>query len=134
MIEVRPAPPEHYGWIAERAGLVAGPQFRALEAVAGERILGMVGYDGWTPNSCTMHVAIEEPIAVRRLLARAFDVPLQLDQPRRVALAAVLSNNEKSLRFTEHLGFERVAELRDAWEPGVHLVLFRMALPRKRGV
>src|SRR5437899_3234086 len=61
VIEVRDAPRESYPWIAKRAGIVIDSGFRALEAVEGPRILGMVGYDGWMPNSCAMHVAIEEP-------------------------------------------------------------------------
>lgn len=125
MIEVRAAPPEHYQWIAARASLILGPHFRALEALDGQgNILGMVGYDGWTPNSCSMHVAIENPIAVRRLLARAFTTPFRLG--RNVLLASVLSTNEKSLKFAKHLGFRQKARIQDGWSDGVDLLILEL--------
>lgn len=89
----------------------------------------MVGYDGWTPNACSMHVAIEDPIAVRRLIKPAFGIVFD-EKPKGlglgVALASVLSTNTQSLRFTKHLGFKRVAMLRDAWRPGVHMIFFEL--------
>ena len=125
MIEVRAAPPEHYSWIADRAALIVSPAFRALEALDAEgNILGMVGYDGWTPNSCCMHVALESQIATRRLLTRAFTVPFRLG--RNVLLASVLSTNTKSLKFVKHLGFKVKARIQDGWSKGVDLVLFEM--------
>jgi len=126
VIEVVPAGSDDLKWIAEKAHVTIGPTFFAIKAVRDGQIVGMVGYDAWTPNSCTMHVAIEHPIAVRRLKPKAFDIPRCLG--RRVALAGVLSNNDRSLRFTQHLGFQRIAQLDDAWQPGVHIVLFRKEL------
>lgn len=129
MIEVREAPREHYGWIAQRAALTPGETFKALEALEGDRILGMVGYDGWTPNSCSMHVAIDDWRAVRRLLRPAFG--LVFDAPPKglgkgVVLGSVLSTNSKALVFDRKLGFRQVARLRDAWQRGVDLILFEM--------
>lgn len=129
MIEVRAAPPEHYGWIEQKANLIISAGFRALEAVDGHRILAMVGYDGWTPNACSMHVAIEEPIAARRLLRPAFG--LVFDAPPRglgkgVALGSVLSTNEKAMRLDLRLGFRQVARLKDAWATGVDLIILEM--------
>jgi RimJ/RimL family protein N-acetyltransferase len=125
VIEVRPAPAEHYAWIASRAGLVAGSEFRAIEAVAGDRILAMVGYDGWTPNSCIMHVAIDEPIAIRRLIGPTFQLPFERLN-RGVVLASILSTNGPSLKFVRRLGFEKLGAIRDGYAVGVDLVVFQM--------
>lgn len=126
MIEVRAAPPEHYGWIASRAQLIVGSAFRAIEAVdANGNIIGMVGYDGWTPNSCAMHVAIEKPIAVRRLVRPAFGIPF-LELKKHVVLGTVLTTNEAALKLDLHLGFTKLTTIRDGWKEGVGIHLLEM--------
>lgn len=127
MIVVREAPPDHYAWIVERAGLMATPGFKAIEAIEERdgRILGMVAYDGWTPNACSMHVAIEEPIAVRRLVRPAFRIPF-VELKKQVVIGMVLSTNLKALKLDEHLGFTIRGRIPDAWAPGVDLILLSM--------
>jgi hypothetical protein len=125
VIRVQAAPPEHYPWIAERAKLTIGPSFRAIEAVDGDRILGMVGYDAWMPNSVAMHVAIDEPIAVRHLLKPAFGLPF-LHYGKGVIVGTVLSTNEKALAFDKNLGFREVGRITDGWAVGVDLVFLEM--------
>lgn len=98
----------------------------AIGAYAADgRILGMVGYDGWTPNSCCMHVAIDSPIAIRRLRRPAFGIPFR-ELNKGLVLASVLSTNKESLWFVDRLGFKRVARIKDGYEPGVHVMLFEM--------
>lgn len=122
---VRPAPAEHLQWLAIRAHLAVTPQLRAIEAVDGDRILGMVGYDGWMPNACAIHVAVESPIALRRLIRPGFGIPF-VEAKLGVVLAWVLGTNEKSLRLTRRLGFREKMRLRDGWDRGVDLVMFEM--------
>ncbi|MEY2667677.1 MAG: hypothetical protein RJA59_315, partial [Pseudomonadota bacterium] len=73
---LRVAPPEHYRWIAARAKLNIGNGFMAYEVVsngtAPEKILGMVGFDGWFGNSVSMHVAVDDPRVLRRFLKPCF--------------------------------------------------------------
>jgi hypothetical protein len=123
---IRAAPPEHYPWLAERAGLVCGPAFRAIEAVdeAG-RIHGMVGYDGWTENMVCVHIALEHPAALRHLLKPGFGIPF-LELGRGVLVAQVLSTNERSLRLMTRLGFTYLSRVRDGKAKGVDLCLFEM--------
>jgi RimJ/RimL family protein N-acetyltransferase len=125
VIEVRDAPAWHYDWIAERANLTIGPQFRAIEALHKGTIVGMVGYDGWTKNSCCMHVAIDNPIAVRRLVKPAFEKPfVQLGLG--LVLGSVLSTNQKALEFDLNLGFKLRLTIRDGWEKGVDMYILEM--------
>lgn len=125
-MNVYTAPPEHYPWIAKRAQLVIGPGFSALEAVddAG-RIHAMVGYDGWCPGSVSMHVAMDNPAAMRSLIKPAFAIPfVQIEIP--IVKGMVLSDNPRALALDLHLGFKEVARLRDWWAPGIDVILLEM--------
>jgi RimJ/RimL family protein N-acetyltransferase len=123
---VRDAPPEHLGWIAERACVSIHPAFRAIEAVdAAGKIHGMVGFDGWFGNTVSLHIALENPAALRSLLRDAFRIAFDVAQ-RGVALCCVVATNRKSLRLVQHLGFRFAYSIRDGWAPGVDMVWFEM--------
>lgn len=123
---VRVAPPDHYGWIAERAHLTIGPTLQALEAVNAEgRIVGMVAYDSPTPNSVYMHVALDHPAAARHLIIPAFKGAF-VGLDKKIVYGTVLSNNTRALALDLHLGFREVARLRDAWSPGVDVIFLEM--------
>lgn len=123
---VRTAPPEHYPWIAERAKLVCGPAFVAIEAMdESGRIHGMLGMDGFLPNSASMSIALDNPAVLRRLLGPAFSW-LFITTGRKLATCAVLSTNTRSLELVRHVGFREVFRGRNWWEPEVDLVLFEM--------
>jgi RimJ/RimL family protein N-acetyltransferase len=123
---VRAAPKEHYTWLTDRAGLVASSEFRAIEAVDGDgRIAGMVGYDSWTPNGVFMSVALDNPIYARTLLPHAFQYPF-VEAGREVAVVLVRSDNERSRRLVQHLGFKWAYIIKDGWAKDIHLFLYEM--------
>jgi RimJ/RimL family protein N-acetyltransferase len=113
-------------WLASRAGLSVHPSLEAIKATdTTGRIVGMVGFDGWTPGSVSFHVAVEYPAALRRLIRPAFNLAF-VQLKRQVVLATVLSTNKRSLHLVEHLGFRRVCEIKDGWDVGAHLVIHEM--------
>jgi RimJ/RimL family protein N-acetyltransferase len=133
---IQAAHPSHHPWIAERAKLELHPGFMAIEAVDDSgRIVGMVGFDGWLPQAVCLHIAIEEPIALRKLLPAAFGVAFE-PPPRGfgkvAAIATVLSTNEKSLRLVGRVGFEKLYAGRDWSGPGVDFCVFEMRRERCR--
>jgi hypothetical protein len=120
------APQEHYWWIAQRAQVNPGPQFRAYEAVDEHgHILAMVGYDGWFSGAVNVHVALAYPAALRHVLRPGFGIPF-VELGFRLVLCQVLSTNWASLRLVNHLGFKEVFRGREWWAPGVDLVFFEM--------
>ncbi len=124
------APREHLAWIAERAHIDVFPWTRALEAVSDDgRILAMVACDGWSKNSCQMHVALEPGVEGMRagvsLIRPAFlfvFVILGLG----VAVGTLRSDNVKALALNRHLGFREVFRGKDWHEPGVDQVWMEM--------
>lgn len=122
---VRSAHPDHYAWIARRTRLNIGPGFHALEAVRGDKIIGMVGFDGWTATSVAMHVAVDEPHVIRRLLRPSFGLAFY-EYGKEVVIAQVLGTNVRSLRLVKGLGFREVFRGTDWVDHGVDMVLLEM--------
>lgn len=122
---VRQMDPDRFGWIAERARLVIGPGFRAIEAVDGDRTVGAVAFDGWTPNSVSMHIALDSPIALRGLVRKGFGIAFRQCK-KEIATCLVLSSNVRSRRLVEHLGFREVFRGRNYWTKGVDMLLYEM--------
>ena len=117
--------PEDLAWLASRAGLTVGPQLRGVKAVQDGRIVAMLGFDGWTPAACSVHVAVEHPAALRHVLRLGFSIPF-VEMGKHVVIAAVLSTNKRSLNLVRHLGFRESGRIRNGWAVGVNLHLFEM--------
>lgn len=128
---VRPAPIDHLPWLAERAGLVLSPRLGAIEAIGADgRIHGMVGFDGFTVSSCMVHVALDNPAALRCLKNVAFRTMFLPTSENglglSVARAVVRGDNERSMHLVSHLGFRLAYRSVDGWDRGVDLVLYEM--------
>lgn len=127
MLTVRHMTSDRIPWLASRAKLEVHPGLLALEAVDGEgRTVGAVGFDGWMPGAVCLHVALDQPIALRRLLPVALGTVFQPPPAglgKAAALATILSTNERSLDLVRHLGFREVYRGRDWSGPGVDFVV-----------
>lgn len=123
---VRAAPPEHFQYLVERAGVAPTPYFKAIEAVDEKgTVHGMFGYDGWTPNAVVMHVALDNPATLRHLIYPAFQYPfVQLGLG--VALCAIRGDNARSLRLTERVGFTRAYTIKNCFGGGVDQMIYEL--------
>lgn len=127
---LRAAPDNHLPWLVNRVGIAPPSDLRAIEALDnGGRILGMVGFCDWKPNSVQLHFALASPLVVRSLARAAAEYAF--GQARlEVALAYVSANNMKSRRLVEWLGFREAFRIPDGWARGVDLLLFEQ---RRKG-
>lgn len=126
MISVVAAPPLHFAWLYQRTGHLLSGSSKAIEAVDDEgRILGMVGYDDWTPNSVRMHVACDSPRAGLALVRRAFAYPFE-QVGVSIALGVVASSNAQCMEVARSLGFVEVHRVKGGWSEGADLVFFRI--------
>jgi RimJ/RimL family protein N-acetyltransferase len=125
----------HLPWLRGKTSVELSEGFRAIEALDSRRpffcfacnrehgsIVGMVGYNGWTQNSCAMHVAVEHPGVVRALLRPAFDYAFN-HKKLKLVLGITPGDNSTALRFNRHLGFSEVHRVKDGWGDGIDLVV-----------
>lgn len=119
------APPD-LPWIETRAGCCLTSRAKGMKAVdAAGCIRGMVAYDDFTPNSCVVHQAADTPIAWRRLIPACFIYPFE-QLGLALVVGTVPANNERALRMTRRLGFREAHRLKDAWAPGVDMVMHEL--------
>ena len=86
-------------------------------------LVAVVGYCGFLPKSCVMHVAaIDDNWISKDLLWAVFDYPFN-KLGVSVILATVSSNNEEALKLDRHLGFVDKAYIQDAHIDGDLVIL-----------
>lgn len=124
-MSVRAATPEEFAFLTERTGYVPGGGFRAIVQDVGGRVVGLVGFDGWTPAAVWMHVATEAPGACRGLLRESFRYAFE-QAGRSLALGMVRASNLRSLRLVGRLGFRESGRIRGGWDVGEDVVLLEM--------
>lgn len=82
--------------------------------------------DTWTPNSCNLHIYIENPLVLRRgFLEEVFWFIFERNR-RKMVWGFTPSDNEKALKFIEHVGMEEQYRMVDAHADGVDYVVTRM--------
>jgi hypothetical protein len=130
------APPQALPWLWARVGCSYTAEFRAIMAVRDSAdlenlraadIAGMIGYDLWTENAVVMHIALDNPAAFRSLIVPAFEYPF-IQGKKGIALATVRSDNQRSMRLCERVGFRETHRIKDGMEQGVDAVLYEMRL------
>lgn len=121
-----PANPAMVPWLTSRAQSNASPDMKAIACIDHTgKIHGMAGFDGWTPNSVVVTIALDTPIAFKRLVWAIFDFAF-VQARRGVVLATVKGSNERSLRLCAHVGLREVYRVRDGIAVGDDLVIMEM--------
>jgi RimJ/RimL family protein N-acetyltransferase len=124
-MRVRASTPDEARWLTERTGYQPGGDFRGIVAESGGAIRGLVGFDRWTPNAVSMHVAVDSPAGCRGLLRAAFGYAF-LETGRTLVRGEVRASNVRALALDKHLGFREVYRVEGGWAPGEDLILLEM--------
>lgn len=99
---------------------------------------GIVAYDdkgkicaaflacGFSHDGCEVHLAIDNPMAIRRGFLHECLGYIFNTRSRKRAFGLVPSDNAKALKFNRHIGFSEVARIPDGYATGVDYVVMRM--------
>ena len=75
------------------------------------KLIAVVGYNGFLPNSCQIHVASTDVYWLNKdLLFAIFDYPFNKLKVKAI-IAPICKDNVKSLNLCRKLGFENVADI-----------------------
>jgi hypothetical protein len=118
--------PSDYEEFTSNCGYHPGPQFGGIVAWSwdGQRnvIMGMVGFDSWTPTSVMAHWWIRHPRCILPLWSEATSYLAM--HGRRKVIGSTPGDNVRALRMIfNKLGFIEVARIKDAWADGVDIVI-----------
>jgi RimJ/RimL family protein N-acetyltransferase len=126
------AQPNDFAWLVERTQCAPTAGFRAIKAVdESGRIRGMVGYDGWTENAVTCHMAVDTPVAWRALVPAVFEYPFE-QLGRGIMLGVIPAHNVRSWHLAGRFGFELTHRVRDGWAKDDDLLILELRRERCR--
>lgn len=115
-----------WGFLNSRIGTPWSEDFRAIGAVRGDCLKGVIGYNGMVGRVCMMHSAIDDPSVVDRTFLRAiFSYPFEQLGMTDV-LATVDESNSRAREIDERLGFKEMNRLEGSAMDGGDLLILRM--------
>jgi len=98
-------------WLSDKGNFRYPKETLCIGQFKNEKLIAVVGYNNFTPNSCQIHVASTDIYWLTRgLLDAVFDYPFNKLKVK-VILAPISKNNVKSLNLCRKLGFEQVADI-----------------------
>lgn len=107
----------------EKTSYVPTYQFNGMKLTAPTgKILVMVGFDYWTPNSVQMHIFIESPKALTKHFIREVFAYAFITANRKLVIGLTPGDNAPALEFNRRIGFKEVHRIADAWVDGVDIV------------
>jgi hypothetical protein len=126
--------PTDYEAFTAATAYYPGPQFGGIVAWYwdGQHNItaGMVGMDGWTPTSVTMHWYIKYPRCLLPLWREVLGYLAK--HGKRKIIGTTPSNNTRALRtMYDKLGWQKVAVIKDGWDDGVDIIISEYLLDAK---
>ncbi len=92
-------------WFMKRNPIDVKTGVKGIVAHDGPVIKGMAVFDTWTENSCQVHIVITHPTIIRHgFIDEGFKYVFETCG-RGIIYGLTPENNEKALKFNEHVGF-----------------------------
>jgi L-amino acid N-acyltransferase YncA len=115
---------DQWEWLYARATPTITPRSKGIVALREDgTILAAAVFDSWTRTSGQVHVAIDNPLAIRHgFVHECMDYFFNFCD-RRIMIGLTPSNNTKSLKFNKKLGFVEVFRIEDGFDEGVDYVI-----------
>lgn len=112
-----------HAWLAERIGLPWSTDFKALGRVEDDRIIAVVGFEGFTGTACRMHMAGDKKgWMTRDFIRKAFNYPFNV-LGLNMVFGLVPSGNTEALDVDRRLGFRELMYIPGAHpDGGLHLL------------
>lgn len=114
-------------WFKSRTHVILCEDTQGIVALDGDdKILAILVADSFSPDSCNVHMAIDNPVVIRRGFLQEVARHLFIACNRNHIFGLVPANNKKALKFDKHIGFKEVARIPDGVGSGTDYVVLRM--------
>jgi len=98
-------------WIAKEEGCDYPQETACIGQEKDGKLIAVVGYNGFLPQSCQIHVASTDVYWLNKeLLFAIFDYPFNKLKLNAI-IAPIYKGNVKSLNLCRKLGFEQIADI-----------------------
>lgn len=114
---------EEWEWLVERAQVTRTEHTKGLVAYNGDKLVGAVAVDSWTPNSCRMHIAVDNMLIFKHGFPEEVYGWIFNECDKGVIVGATPAHLDKVLRFNRHVGFKEVYRIPDGYEIGIDMVI-----------
>lgn len=114
----------HWDWVKMRAAPLLCEDTCGIMAIrdTGD-ILAAAVFDSFTNTTCMVHLAIENPLAIRSgLLTEAANYLFHTRNRERI-FGMTPSNNDRALKFNRHMGWVELYRVENAYDVGVDYVV-----------
>lgn len=134
-IQFRAMVPSDYEEFTTATSYYPGPQFGGIVAWTFDgqvnRIMGMVGLDGWTPTSVAVHWFIKHPRCIMPLWYELVNYGAL--HGKKKFIGTTPSNNTPALRMIfGRLGWHEVARIKDGWDNGIDIIISEYRIHAKQ--
>ena len=128
MIQFKALDNQHeWEWFKGRTHVIQCEDSQGIVAVSAEgNILAICVADSFSPDSCNVHMAIDNPIVIRSGFLSECGRHLFHHLKRNHIFGLVPSNNARALKFNKHIGWREVARIPDGVGTGTDYVILRM--------
>lgn len=120
--------PSDWLWVRAQVPVIRTEETTGIVAQDVETgdIVGAAVFDNWCGNSVQGHFMIKSPVVLRHNFLETCLGYVFNEAGREVMLGFVPGNNEKAIRFNEHMGFEIVHVVPNGYADGVAYMIMQM--------
>jgi L-amino acid N-acyltransferase YncA len=114
-------------WLYKRAKATRCDDTQGIVAYSETgRILGILAADNFSPDICYVHLAIDSPWIIKHGFLHEIGNHLFNICGRSHIFAMVSAKNNRSLKFSKHVGFNEACRIPDGMGTGTDYVVLRM--------
>jgi L-amino acid N-acyltransferase YncA len=127
MIEMHPITSvREWSWFKERTHVIRCEDTQGICAYMDGNLAAMAVFDSFTVDSCSVHLAIDNPMVLRHGFLEAIAYHAYIVCGRTRLFGLVPDNNKRALKLDKHIGFKEVARIPHAVSENVGYIVMEL--------
>ncbi len=114
-------------WFKGKTSVIRCEDTQGIVALNGSGdILAVCVADSFSPDSCNVHMAIDNPLVIKHGFLHEVARHLFITCRRSHIFGLIPANNKRAIKFDKHIGFTEVCRIPDGVGTGVDYIVMRM--------